>query len=585
MDENSFKSLDYEYKQYLEIMRPHLGQLMDQHVISVCNAWIQRLSACKESEKVLRNKYLLKLCYQLAKGILDVPFLKEPTDKELISISEPNFSKLSSECEGTESDDIGSTRVIFSKKMSTSDIDTMSQDTEEFESRDDKTYTASKMSTRLNAAPYNQTFFCYNCPELYQNINKFEHLKEGYEYRTNNIITKLREIKKQNMLLHNELQELREKSGDEDCGRESIITMNNIKNSCDRSKESHSTLNSLKDKLKDAHDVRNTLIDKIQNMQETLDNLNDMKSQEIEDLKAKHRLEIINVKSSIREEERQSYESILDELKRKKETEINELKMSNLKTIQELTAAKDDIIAEKDNLIQQQNSEKAQLLEEIRDSKQHLNSILEKLKEKSSEENVQSYKARNSFLEKRLHKLEKSKNKCIRAFETKLATFEREKHLAECSLHLQLARQRAQVVSDVADEHQSEIRRTLDKLEAKYKDVVANVQATAIQRRMQDQMAVESILQAACGIQSETYLSAAGLSGNPMLLKRDKNHSYDSEVSSLFRGNKVFNNLAGGGNKSFGDGSGYCVNGELGNASMFEKVYTPQRDTGDKLRN
>lgn len=581
MDENSSKSLDYEYKQYLEIMRPHLGQLMDQHVISVCNAWIQRLSACKENEKVLRNKYLLKLCYQLAKGILDVPFLKEPTDKELISISEPNFSKLSSEFEDTESDEVGSTRVIFNKKMASSDTDALSLGTEDFEIRDDKTYTASKMSMRK---PYNQTFLCYNCPQLYQ--DKFKHLSEGYEYRTNNIITKLREIKKQNMLLHNELQELREKSGDEDCGRESNIAVNNasIKNSCDRLTDSQYTLNSLKDKLKDAHDVRNRLINKIQNMQETLDNLNDMKNQEIEEIKATQRLEIINIKSSMKEEIRQSYESKLDELKRKKETEINELNISHLKAIQELTAAKDAIIAEKDNLIQQQNTEKTQLLDEIRDSKQHLNSILEKLKGKSSEENVQSYKSRNSILERRLHKLEKSKNKCVRAFEAKLATFEREKHLAECSLHLQLARQRAQVVSDVTDEHQTEIRKTLDKLEAKYKDVVANVQATAIQRRMQDQMAVESILQAACGIQSETYLPAVGLAGNPVILKSDKNHSFDSEVSSLFRVNKVANNLAGNGNKSFGDGSGYCIDGELGNTSMFEKAYAPQRDTGDKLR-
>lgn len=596
MEENESAYLDIEFKRYLQIMRPYLEQLLDQDVIEICKAWIQRLSTCRENEKNLRNKYVFTLCYQLAKGILDVPFLHYPTKQELLPLTDEIDSDTSSaEIEyiviNSEIDD---TQVLFNnKRQSTSDTDHHSQD--EFKNEGDKSFNNDEASpTQHTESPsHKQTVICYTCPEV---PKVYEHCKistEEYKYRANNLVLKLRDIKTQNMLLQKELdnlkEELKAKSTDD---VDKVIKVDNCTSCCSYTRESNTTINCLKTKLQELQDSRNILIETVDHLHEKLDNFEEMKKHEIEEIEANHKMEIIKTKTATREETKEIYEKKMEDVKQHYEMMIDNIqsKLNNEK--QELSATKDRIISEKEQIINAKDNEIARLRNLNDDQKSHLQGVINKFLEKPNENTSNDsmrYKAEQ--LEKRLNKMEKSKTKCVRVYESKLAHLQREKHLAECSLQIQLVRQRAQVVSELTDENQAELNTALNKLESKYKEIVGNMQATAIQRRVQDQMALESILHAACGIRNEGFTNCSQgtnrsqFSGKTMQNQNrngnQMNQSYDSEISALLNGNKVDNIV--GANKSLGEDSvmaGYCLDGER-MGELFERVYIPQRDIGD----
>lgn len=576
MDESDGVNLDVEFKRYLQLLRPYLGQLVDENVIKICDAWIQRLSNCKDNEKATRNKYIFLLCYQLARGILDAPFLHSPP-LILQSLSDDiNSDDSSTEVEYMViNSDEPKTKVLFdSKKIVASDTDYLSQDEERVWS--DNTKNCDRSAKQDESGPSRkQTVYCYNCPEIiengYRRING-----EGYEGRANNLVKKLREIKMQNMLLHKELMALKDVSkSQEDFSKSYVAKVDNATSPFVHSNESNATLKSLKCRLQDIQDSRNLLIQTISNLQDQLDNFNELKKNQIDDIEAKHKLELIKVRTDAREEYKIFYENKFEELKRTYDDTLMKIQETAKNEINTITKSKDEIVFEKNNLLEEKDKEIDKLKNQIEAQKMNVQSMMSKFIEKSSEDaSCEGAKIKNQLLEKRLNKLEKSKLKCAKLYEAKIAQLQREKHLAECSLQLQLVRQRAQVVSELTDENQTELTTSLDKLENKYKDIVANVQATAIQRRMQDQKALESILQAAYGIddQNQTQYSSP---------TRNHNQTYDTENSSLARSNRVGNIVVG--NKSYGDESmvaGFCLNGER-MGELFERVYIPQRDNGE----
>lgn len=591
MDENSM-SLDQEFKRYLQIMRPYLGQLADQDVIDICNSWIQRLSNCCEKEKPLRNKYVFVLCYQLAKGILDEPFLKTPSKEELPSISEGFDSDSSTELEYLVIDEEETkTKVIYNnRKPIVSDTEYLSQDNEfdsdkrvessrEFDSKNHMT----SCDEKEILPSHQQTILCYTCPQI--STYTGEGFDGEYEYRANNLIMKLREIKKQNVLLHNELMALKEESQTkavDETVEERLIKVDNSTSVYKRT-DSITTLTSLKTKLQEVQETNNSLTATVFHLQKQLDQFNDIKKHEIEEIEAKHKMELVKIKSALRGESKDMYEKKLEELKQYYEKTISDIQKHYKAEIEKIKKEKEDIAHEMANVVTKKDAEIATLKSQLEDKNTNLHSILNKFLEKSNEDTSDSTKLKTQELEKRLNKMEKSKIKNARLYESKLAYLQREKHLAECSLQLQLVRQRAQVVNEIAEENQSELNTALEKLETRYKDIVANVQATAIQRRMQDQITLDAILQAACGHQDVSCFTNhnqfSGKTVTPNVRnQKDGNHSYESEVSGLQR-NKVGNV----GSKSFGEDSvvnGFCLDGERLN-ELFEKVYIPQRDTGD----
>ncbi|CAH0592750.1 unnamed protein product [Chrysodeixis includens] len=571
MDDSDTANLDLEFKRYLQLLRPYLEQLVDNKVIKICDSWIQRLSDCKDDEKSLRNKYVFLLCYQLAKGFLDTPFLNRPPS-ELSPLSDDLHSEESSsevEYVVINSDVEPRTKVIFdSKKADNSETDYLSQELDKIT----ESLTSSELP--LSAFP-KQQFLCLNCPEL----QKFAGHGEEYECRAQNLIKKLREIKMQNVLLQRELEAFKEetKGKSEECSCECIPKVDNATSAFIKNNDSNITLKSLKCQLQEVQDSRNTMIQTISDLHDQLDHFDELKKNEIEEIEAKHRLELIKVRTAARDEMKEYYEKKFDELRNTYEDTINKVQDTATTESQELTKSKDEMINEKNKLLEIKDSEIARLKTQVDEQKNNLNTMLNKFIEKSNEDlSNDTMRFKTQQLEKRLNKMEKSKVKCIKLYEAKLDQLQREKHLAECTLQLQLVRQRAQVVNEMTDENQTELNNSLDKLETKYKDIVANVQATAIQRRMQDQLALESIFQAACGIHEQnlmqtTYTKQA----------RNQNQSYDSEISSIMRGNKVGNVIAG--NKSYGEdslGAGYCLNGER-MGELFERVYIPQRDNGE----
>ncbi|KOB68909.1 putative CCDC46 protein [Operophtera brumata] len=519
MEENDSFNLDLEFKRYLQILRPYLGQLTDQNIISICNAWIQRLSDCSENEKVLRNKYVFALCYQLAKGVLEEPFMSFPQSSSLLVVPESMNSDDSSteiECAVVNAED-SNTKVLFSnKQLQVSDTDYLSQShCNEYVNTESQYDIHMKSSFGKSSSSRKRTVLCYDYPEILKNDTKLNDSGNIYECRAKNLIKKLREIKTENLNLHTELLYLKEESTMkrlDSSDSSDKIKVDNTTSPLIQSNQSDTTLKSLKFKLQEVQESRNSLIHKIASLQEQLDNLNDIKMHEIEECEAKYKLEIISIKSNIKDEIKDTYEKKIEDIKHNYELKIKEIENNSLIAIQDVKLSTD---------------------------------------------------------EKRFNKMERNNIKCTQVYEAKLAQLQREKHLAECSLQLQMVRQRAQVVNEVTDENQAELTTALDKLELKYKEIVANVQATAIQRRVQDQMTLETILQAACGIPHENMPHGTNKIFKTM---HNQNHSYDSEISPLLHCNKA--------NKSLEEeslGAGYCINAER-MGELFERVYIPQRD-------
>ena len=582
MDDSDIQNLDIEFKRYLHLLRPYLGQLVDQNVIKICNAWIQRLSDCKDNEKALRNKYVFVLCYQLARGVLDLPFLNRPPVELQPLSDEVGSTDSSTEVEYLVVDsDETRTKVIFdNKKLIVSETDYLGVSSQELdkitESLTSSDFTCRPVQKEQNLPSHNQKVFCNTCPEL---IYSFTENGEQLESRANNLVMKLREIKIQNTLLQKELEALREDSQTQKKGDliyDCITKVDNATSAFIRSNESSVTLKSIKCQLQEVQDSRNTMIQTINSLQDQLDHAKDLKKNEIEEINAKHKMELIKVRTAAREETKDFFDKKIEELRVTYEDTINKLQETAAIKERDLIRMKDGVIQEKDKILEMKDAEISCLKTQIEDQKSNLQSMLNKFMERSSADlSGDSLKLKAQQLEKRLNKVEKSKIKCAKIYEAKLAQLQREQHLTECSLQLQLVRQRAQVVNEMTVESQAELNSSLEKLENKYKDIVANVQATAIQRRMQDQLALESIFQVACGMQEQNQIPFPKTT-------RNQNQSYESEISALMRGTKV-ENVVTNGNKSFGDDSiqrGFCLNGER-MGELFERVYIPQRDNGE----
>lgn len=592
MDDNDISNLDTEFKRYLQIIGPYLGQFLDHEVIEICNAWIQKLSNCKEDDKVLRNKYLFTLCYQLAKGIIEEPFLNPPPKGYLLPLPDECTSEDSStEIECIVIDKDTNTNIIYNNpktpltaidadEPSFSDAPTNS--THNISKHTENLFEDSSKAKVLTKA----SVFSNNCPYVFCNENEQGDMVNDakYKFRVSNLIKKLRQIKKQNVLLHNELQALKMESKTNPNDSQDILKVNNETSTKISIQSSYTHVNSLKCKLKEVQDSKNNLIETISHLQETLDFFHSMKSQEIQEIEAKHKLEIVKLKTTIREDVTIKKEKELEHLKFKYEESINKLKIDHSKEIELVKQDKDSALIEKDQIIQHKDSEILQLKNLIDEIKRNQSNYVNKIMFDKPEIS-ESSSSKTEELEKRLNKMERAKFKSIKAFESKLGQLERQKHLAECSWQLQLMKQRAQIVNEVTDENQVETTAALEKLEGKYKEIVASVQATAVQRRMQDQIALDSLIQAI----SATNVKNLNLQGTSQLgsktmrtSNKNNNQACDTTLSSLFHGNKVGSVVVG---KPFGDDSivnEFCLDSEkLG--ELFERIHIPQRDTGDTL--
>ncbi|KAJ2948000.1 hypothetical protein O0L34_g9792 [Tuta absoluta] len=578
MEENS-SNIDLEYKRYLQIIRPYLSQLVDEQVIKLCNAWIQRLSNCTDKEKPIRNKYIFVLCYQLAKGILDDPFLKLPPTFELPRISEIAKSASSSSSYVAESeDDDNNTQLLYKNTRNTKSESEYQTKAGSVDNTDSEIFTSQRFSLDEKSSKTTklQAIHCYPCPqmmsacaaELCSDLYKQSQDQDQYEYRANNLVLRLREIKKQNLLLHNELMALKQESkGKTSC--ESLIKVHIATSACLES-ESYEALESIRNKLQAAEEDRSNLMQTINSLQEQLDNMHEIKNREIEEMEARHKIEKSKIKASLRDENNIIYEKKLEELKVFYEgllknikdgsvTEMNNLTKSHNEVLlnkDKIIQEKDKIIREKENeiiekikalesktacelekkntIIQSKESEIITLKKKLEEEQNNFHSILHKLLDKPVEDPIaENVKSRSQELEKRLIKLEKSKSKCIKSYEAKISSLQREKHLAECSLQLQLMRQRAQVVNEIADENDAELHTALEKLEAKYKDIIANVQSTAIERRLQDEITINSIVKAACVCSVRNEVNHSQFPGKPDTAPHNRavNHSCDSEFT------------------------------------------------------
>ncbi|XP_072937579.1 uncharacterized protein [Epargyreus clarus] len=532
-----------------------------------------------------------------AKGVLDEPFLKLPSQDELPPLqddesSDGSFTEVEYLVIDSESTN---TKVLYGKRNPSqvfSDNSVTNIDINNETSCVDSTCNLQMLQKdNIYQTKCKPTIQSYDCPFMNNNYRNCNECNENYQYRANNLVMKLRELKKQNVLLHEDLAALKEESKKKNAFYDSlddILKIDMATNTCNYYADSKTTLTSLKCKLQEVQCSRNNLIETVSSLQDKLDHFDELKKHELEEIEAKHKLELIKLKTSIREEVKVSYESKLDELKKHYENLLLEIQTNTKEEIEIFYNSREQIILEKDKLLQSKEAEICELKCQIEELKSHQFAVLNRFIDRPVEKSSENLKNKTHELEKRLYKMERTKNKCAKAYEDKIASMQREKHLAECSLQLQLVKQRAQFVNEVTDENKVELATALDKLENKYKEIVANVQATAVQRRLQDQIALESLIQAVCGTSNgNTYANTANkntgqFSGKSIRNRsKDRTQRQDREIETLCNSNRVENVLVG--NKSFGEDSvvtGYCLDSEK-LQELFERVHIPQRDVGD----
>lgn len=481
MDKEESINLDVEFNQYLQILRPYLEQLLNEEDIKICNAWIHKLSDCGRLEKSLRNKYIFTLCFQLAKGVLSTPFNNYPPNNLTFEVVSSNDSFSDPDTQITyfiKGNDKNYCHNKLSSKTScrpiNSEITMCSSKTEINNEMDDiKTFTRGLLS------PSNSITNCLYGPEILNDFNA--NFENNVYLRVNNLVNKLRDIRKQNTMLNEELQLLKE---------ESKLKRNSDISSQTSMLQIHCATNTDKFNHNESLDQQCSCKANLIELEESFLRLNESKRIEFEELKRKHENEIMNAKTSIKTEIENVYEKQIRELTGEYDSKIKALEESTETKIKELTIHLNKMTMEKATKEKEINNLRSEL-DEIKAQNYILRN---QLTTANGDINLESIKEKAFQLERRLYKTEKSKNKRIRAYQVQLTCLEREKNFLASSMHLQLLKQRSEQVSDLTDQYQKELITGFDKLEEKYKEIVANVQAAAIQRRIRDQMVLDEII-------------------------------------------------------------------------------------------
>lgn len=588
MQFNHENELDAEFKRYLKIMRPYLGQLDDQNTIDVCEKWIQRLTNCSDSEKIARNKYIFYLCYQLARGQLEKPFIDSPPNDSLPGFSTPAFSigsETSSEleCLVVEPDEENTNIWMNSKVRSMSVTDYISRDRNRSYSMDSNELKKSveSLKRKHEHASNLQKNNMFSRRHSLSTNNSTIGLKNCYEQRTHNVIKKLRDIKKQNFLLNCELKAFRKEANNRittECDdysdfEQKIYRVDNSTSICFDCGENNV---SYQNKMEELQESLHKMVQTIEKQQEIIKYFDGMKKNDIAQLTANHNFEIIKLKSKLGETNEMKAvdlhftKSQVDELITKKETDFNEI-----------IRKKDEIIEEKDKKILENEFKIKKLEETLLEQKNKIESLT------GNNDNADDIKIRAQYLEKQLAKMEKARHKNSKMLQAKLVLLQREKHLSECSLQLQLVKQRAQISSELVDESQIELQTALNKLENKYKHIVGNVQIAAIKRRVQDQMTLEALLQTTITTKNENNAhqskfhydksnnNQSFIPGNSKNTNKDVTDTYESEIASLFHNDHEEHTAN---NRSFESQSPkYCLKSEQLH-DFFEKIVLPQKE-------
>ncbi|KPI95193.1 hypothetical protein RR46_12197 [Papilio xuthus] len=577
MDRDDNANLDVEYNRYLQILHPYIEQLLDLEDIELCNAWIRRLSDNKEDEKTLRNKYLFALCCQLAKGILKHPFCSLPPPNELPMLEEASDDSLSEGGSnftlGFQNSNgellIGSTtlsKTILQPKDSdlTAGSHSIQKNVDDIDKEEEDEI---KLLTDTLVGSSNSTVanVCY--PEILKDLSKFVNSEDNVYLRVNNLIDKLRQIKKQNTLLLKELQALKEES----ISRQNILQIHCATNTSISIKANDSTEIDTNGNL-GTYDVE---------CQNDLGKICQQQSLEIEELKKQHEIELNNIKTAAQREIQDIYEKNIQAIKQEYEIKIKEMKTKHDNEINKLRASLIDVNFEKENIIALKNHELINLRAELEEAKAN-NSVLRSGFVKACNDfNSETVKEKALEFEKRLYKIEKSKNKHVKAYQMQLASLQRDKCLLDSSLHLQLLKQRTELLTEFTEENQKEILTTVEKLEGKYKEMVANVQASAIQRRIQDQIALETVVHAVYGGGFKSGHTTFKPTHNNVLKSKSLRNQQDNgedllaslQLSSVGKNSK---------DKEISKReddlvAGFCLDeGKL--EELYERVHIPQRD-------
>ncbi|XP_041975796.1 uncharacterized protein LOC121730723 [Aricia agestis] len=169
------------------------------------------------------------------------------------------------------------------------------------------------------------------------------------------------------------------------------------------------------------------------------------------------------------------YESKIIELMKQHSNSLDDLKQYYERLLGRLQIAYDNNITEKEGIIKNKDEEIARLNKSIEEMKTRT------LCKKFSIQNI----------EQRLSKIEISTSKHLKKYQRKILK-QRQKYIRDCSLLLDLLQQKS--IDDTKDNPIDPCTNHLKKLEDKYKNIVAKVQATALQRMIQDQLAMETLV-------------------------------------------------------------------------------------------
>ncbi|GBP81292.1 hypothetical protein EVAR_59684_1 [Eumeta japonica] len=530
-----------EYERNLLSVRSYIKELVDYHDVDICQSWIEKLTSCAEDEINLHNEYMNALRYQLSNGILKDPFLELPPKGKLSpypdndesdycnnGVSDPELLRTESNCDGHEIDNEELSCNLIEKKETELNFDSLPE------------MISTKAETIILGSDCASSCASQVSESLVENINTYTkplnnkgqyYVDDNLDKRANDLIMKLREMKRQNSLLNKELLAMRAEMGHvQICQRKGaykydfhLSEEDDARNISDFYDNSNNVLAYFNEKIAEMENFSYFLLDSLDSFEEKLRQIDDEEKYNIKKMISKYKIEVEKIKISVRNELKESFEKDIKELKQMYDNKIKQTELNILQREQETITAKNKIIKEKDELLTMKDIAIGKLEVIVEEQRSNLKTTINRLSDKANSEcNTDSLQNKVYRLERQLVKADRSKKKYIHLYESRIARLEREKHYLMYNFQLQLIRQKTYQASDTATETHSKLNAVFSKLESKYREVVTNMQATAIKRRMQDQLALESILLASYGnAENGDEESCVKESKNPARLSRD----------------------------------------------------------------
>ncbi|KAK2576348.1 hypothetical protein KPH14_005705 [Odynerus spinipes] len=491
-DEQEALKQDEFFKRTLTSVRPFILNLTSAEDAQLCKIWLDKLSL-SSSQRSLRNDYLLELYQQLKRGHVGGVFSKPPPVGSLSPLPK-------------------SYRMVYISS-SLSDVSESSasyQKWEETNKHTKRTYPQSITSRVQCDTNSTSTSHCVRTikPSSSDQFYDEEEIIDKSRFRIHRhhidtLIATIKELRKQNKHLHQELLEyqeinatnenlhsnVRQLTSEITALKAKLLEVQKVKDVLESTHKE--TIQQYKNKVAEQFSKLKFQLHESECKNETLNNNILTMSQELDKIIHEKEEEIGAIKKQSTDKSesmRQQFEMLLKvkdleittqaDLIRQKDQELLKKDQEGNKKIELLTNKIQDMENKLETQMKDENKLRAMLADQNVLMKQEFDKMRSEMELVSQNKNG-NLLSKMIILKKTILKLQNSKEKLAYCYEKKISHILKNKDLEIKSLHIQLQGQKTDLCTSMYSERQCELTSLVDSLEEKYKQLLAKANVTA----------------------------------------------------------------------------------------------------------